>query len=131
MKVLVPACVFVATPLWAADPMGADAFETDTSGWTIIYQREGEPQGIEEYRPDRKVIWRFADGPCRYGEWFEAGGLICFVYEYRPDDVQCWSFEKGQGGLVARFENSETQPPLMEIGRSRAPLMCEGPEVGV
>ena len=74
--------------------------------------------------------WSFLDGRCQEGEWYEEAGLICFTYENQPDP-QCWSFEKGPSGLIARFENEPMQSELYEVEQSVEPLLCLGPDVGV
>ena len=79
---------------------------------------------------NRRVRWSFLDGECLDGQWYEAGDLICFVYDEMPDP-QCWSFFRRGGGIVARFENGSDGLELYQTREARGPLMCLGPEVGV
>lgn len=120
----------LAAPAPALAAMGAAEFDDYTSGKTFYYGSGGQAYGAEEYLPDRKVIWTFLDGECQRGEWYESDGLICFVYEIEPEP-QCWSFTRAAGGLIARFENDPDQTELYEVRRSREPLLCPGPDVGV
>ncbi|MCJ7874911.1 hypothetical protein [Phaeobacter sp. J2-8] len=125
------AVVISATSALAVD-MSAAEFEAYTTGKTLYYGAEGREYGVEEYMENRRVRWSFLDGRCREGEWYEdANGLICFVYEDRPDP-QCWSFERGSGGgLVARFQNDPEGTLLYEANRNDEPMLCLGPEIGV
>lgn len=115
----------VAEPL-----MSADAFEAYTQGKTLYYGYDGEPYGVERYLDDRKVIWSFLDGDCKTGFWYEDAGEICFLYEDRSDP-QCWTFAKGPGGLIARFENNPEATELYEAQDLGDEMICYGPDVGV
>lgn len=110
--------------------MTAQEFEDYTQGKTLYYGNGAEPYGAEIYLPNRRVRWSFLDGQCIEGEWYEADGLICFTYEDRTAP-QCWSFEQGQNGLIARFENNPAVTPLYEATESTEELLCLGPEIGV
>lgn len=110
--------------------MSGAEFDTYTRGKTFYYGAGGAPYGGEEYLDNRRVRWSFLDGRCQDGQWYEENGLICFVYETRPEP-QCWSFERSQNGLVARFEGESSLSELYEVEQSREPLMCLGPDLGV
>jgi len=110
--------------------MSSDEFDSYTLGKTFYYGSVGEPYGAEEYLENKRVRWSFLDGKCQEGVWYEEAGLICFVYENQPDP-QCWSFERGGGGMIARFENDPNLTELYEVEKSVEPLMCLGPEIGV
>jgi hypothetical protein len=112
--------------------MSAEEFDDYSRGKTFYYGSLGEPYGAEEYFDNRRVRWSFLDGKCAEGHWYEENGLICFVYEAEPDPgPQCWSFQKGPRGLIARFQNDPEQTLLYEVEQSDKPMMCLGPEVGV
>jgi len=119
-----------ALPAAAQDLMSAEEFDRYTIGKTFYYGSLGSPYGAEEYLDGRRVRWSFLDGKCLQGVWYEEAGLICFVYENQPDP-QCWSFQQGSGGLIARFENNPENTELYEVEKSVEPLLCLGPEVGV
>ncbi|GAA0298496.1 hypothetical protein [Rhodovulum strictum] len=128
-----PLIAALAAPVQAAEPqlMSGDEFERYATGKTLFYASRGIAYGAEQYLSGRRVIWTFLDGECTEGVWYESNGQICFAYEHRPDDPQCWSFYRSATGLMARFENDPTQTELIEVEQSREPLMCTGPEVGV
>lgn len=114
----------------AQDSMSAAEFDAYTQGKTLYYGRGGVAYGAEIYHKNRRVQWSFLDGQCKEGSWYEDAGMICFVYEDRPDP-QCWSFAESAAGLIARFENDPTSTELYEAQDSNEELLCLGPKVGV
>lgn len=130
MKLRLALLALLILPAAAHSQMSAAEFDAYTRGKTFYYGSLGQPYGGEEYLDDRRVRWSFLDGRCIDGEWYEDGGLICFVYEDRPDP-QCWSFHESGSGLTARFENDPGEIELYEVEQSAEPLMCLGPDVGV
>lgn len=130
MKKLAVLFVFLALPVMAQDLMTAEEFDAYTRGKTLFYGQNGQAYGAEVYHENRRVEWSFLDGECKTGEWYEAQGLICFVYDDNPDP-QCWSFIKGTGGLIARFENNPTTTELYEAQDIGEEMLCLGPKVGV
>ena len=54
--------------------------------------------------------------------------MLCFTYEDQPEDVNCWQFFRGAGGLVAQF--MEGGVPLSELAQTDEPMQCPGPMVG-
>ncbi|APE43003.1 hypothetical protein BOO69_05890 [Sulfitobacter alexandrii] len=120
----------LALPAAAQDLMTAEEFDAYTRGKTLFYGRGGTAYGAEVYHENRRVVWSFLDGDCREGEWYQDGQLICFVYEDNPDP-QCWSFSRGTGGLIARFENDPQTTELYEARDGDEEMICLGPKVGV
>lgn len=110
--------------------MNAEAFDSYTRGKTLYFGSDGEAYGVERYLDDRRVIWSFLDGKCKDGIWYEEAGQICFVYEDRPDP-QCWTFQEGPRGLIARFENDPEATELYEAQDIGEEMLCYGPDVGV
>ncbi|MGR3501455.1 hypothetical protein [Pseudaestuariivita sp.] len=134
MKHLAPLLFALATSvtaLSAQTPMTAEEFEAYTTGQTLYFGAEGAPYGAEQYLENRRVRWSFLDGKCTEGIWYEERGLICFLYEDRPDDPQCWSFVQTGDGLTALFQDQPGNTELYEARRSSEPMMCLGPDVGV
>jgi hypothetical protein len=123
------ACI-LALPALAQDLLTAEEFDTYTHGKTLFYGRNGTSYGAEIYHEKRRVTWSFLDGQCKEGEWYEADGLICFIYEDNTGP-QCWSFERGTNGLIARFENNPTTTELYEAQDVGDEMICLGPKVGV
>nr|WP_146344633.1 hypothetical protein [Phaeobacter marinintestinus] len=120
----------VATSVMADTQMSAEAFDAYTRGKTLFYGFDGVAYGVERYLKNRRVIWSFLDGDCKYGTWYEDSGLICFVYDDRPDP-QCWRFSEGPGGLTARFEDDPEATQLYEAEDIDEEMICYGPDVGV
>lgn len=121
------------TSLAAAEgkPITPEEFEAYVTGKTLLYGSTGGEYGGEDYLPGRKVRWSYLDGDCKSGYWYDQNDQVCFVYEDRPDDPQCWSFYLDGGKLTALFENDPEGSELYETGESAEPLYCKGPEVGV
>lgn len=111
-------------------PLGAAEFEAAVTGRTLYYNSGGEPYGVEQYLPGRKVIWAFLGDDCRKGEWYEDQGFICFVYEDTPEQ-QCWTFWQSDEGLLAKFKGDPFGLPLIAVEESPEPMACIGPNVGV
>lgn len=122
--------ILLGLPVAAQDLMTAEEFDAYTRGKTLFYGRNGNAYGAEVYHENRRVVWSFLDGECREGEWYQDGSLICFVYENNPDP-QCWSFARGTGGLIARFENDPQTTELYEAQDADEEMVCLGPKVGV
>lgn len=130
-QIVIPLSLMLLAPaLEAQDTMGAAAFEAYTQGKTFYYGAQGTAYGAEEYLSDRRVRWSFLDGDCQTGYWYKDDGLICFVYDDRPDP-QCWSFVKTANGLVARYLTETRETELYEVEQSDEPLECKGPRIGV
>lgn len=130
MKTLALLFALLAAPLAAQDLLTAEEFDAYTRGKTLFYGQNGQAYGAEIYHENRRVEWSFLDGECKTGEWYEDAGLICFVYEDNPNP-QCWSFTRGTGGLIARFENRPNTTELYEAEESGQEMLCLGPKVGV
>jgi hypothetical protein len=122
--------LMLALPASSQGLMTPEEFDTYTRGKTLFYGRGGTAYGAEIYHDNRRVTWSFLDGQCKDGEWYEAGGLICFVYDDNPNP-QCWSFAQGANGLIARFEDNPTTTELYEARNTDEEMICLGPKVGV
>jgi hypothetical protein len=124
----------LAVPAVAQSPMTGAEFESYVTGRTLTFAENGVVYGIEEYLPDRRVRWAFVEDECQEGTWYEAQvegrPMICFVYDYAPDDEQCWTFFRTARGLKARFMNDPEARELYEVQQSREPMMCLGPRIG-
>ena len=129
-RIILLCLAILSGPLYAGQPISAEAFDTYTRGKTLIYGQNGTPYGAEEYLENRRVRWSFLDGNCKDGIWYEQAGQICFVYEDRPEP-QCWTFTHGANGLIAQFENEPEGLELYEADMADEPMLCLGPDVGV
>lgn len=108
----------------------ATEFEAFASGTTLYFNRQGQPYGAEEYKPDREVIWTFLDGTCERGAWYNEGDTICFVYETQTS-AQCWNFLEADGQKRARVIGDTPANDLFVVGQDNRQLSCPGPGVGV
>ena len=119
-----------ARALETGEPMTAEEFEAYVTGRTLTFGINGQPYGIEQYLPGRRVIWAFIGEECREGSWFAMGPQICFEYDDEPGRLHCWTFFAGPDGLIARSEGVGVNE-LVEVQQTDAPMYCPGPDVGV
>ena len=120
-----------ATPAFADGPMTAAEFEAYTAGKTLTFGAAGNPAyGVEQYQPNRRVVWSFLEGDCSNGVWYESKGNICFRYDFDPEP-KCWKFHDDPEGLRAVFMNRPDMSVLYEAQDSGEPLICPGPDLGV
>jgi hypothetical protein len=116
----------------AGEPgMTPQAFEAASAGRTLHFSHLGQPFGSEQYLRGRRVLWRFADGSCQQGRWWDEGDEICFAYE-DGDGPQCWRFLPAPGGFAAALiENGADTGFVLDLAASdTSPLDCPGPDVG-
>ncbi|WP_112321418.1 hypothetical protein [Oceanibium sediminis] len=134
MKTLCTALVLVllGVPAGAEDLLNAEDFQSLAEGYTLYFDQAGRPYGAEQYLEDRQVIWQYADGTCTRGTWSGGEDTICFTYEDSPG-TQCWHFAARGRGFFARVAGLEAGAPseLALSGRSRSPLRCIAPDLGV
>jgi hypothetical protein len=127
------AALFLATlagPATAETPLSAEAFDAATEGATITYDYGGGLFGTEEYLPDRRVRWAFEGDLCIYGDWYQDGDEICFVYENDPTPA-CWHYFLEGGKIRGRYMGEGGGWEILESSRDGGPLPCAGPDVGV
>lgn len=130
MALALPLCL-MATPLKAEQPLSGAKFEALVTGWTLQFKSGGKAYGAEQYLPGRRVFWAFDGDQCKEGRWEEpVPNMICFHYE-PGTAAQCWAFYENEGRLRAEFQGSIGGLPLTETQRSRDPLACSAPELGV
>lgn len=128
---LVALATLAQTALAQGTPLNGQEFERYAEGRTIYYTFNGEPFGVEEYLPGKRVRWSFLDGQCKEGSWYQEGRFICFVYEDTPETPQCWTFFDEGSRLRALFLDDPTQTELFEVEDADEPMLCLGPDVGV
>jgi hypothetical protein len=125
------ALALLATTAAAQQAMTPQDFESAATGRTLHFTWLGQPFGSEHYFEGRRVLWRFADGSCQRGRWWDEGDRICFAYE-NGAGPQCWRFLPRAGGFAAALveQGAETGFVLELAGSDTAPLDCPGPWVG-
>ena len=122
--------LILAGPVYASDGMSAAEFDAYTAGKTLTFGSVGNPAyGVEQYQPNRRVVWSFLDGECSNGVWYESKGSICFRYDSDPEP-KCWKFYDEPDGFCAVFMNRPDTSALFEARDSRKPLICPGPNLG-
>lgn len=120
----------LASPSVAAEPVTIGEFEGFATGRTLTYSLGGEVYGIEQYLPDRRVLWAFKGDECHEGYYYEDQGQVCFVYDYEPTP-QCWRFFRDASGLRASFAGDPEGAEPAALAEAPGALVCPGPDVGV
>lgn len=123
--------LLIAAPVAAQEAMSPRRFEALAEGRTLYFTLDGVPFGAEAYFPDRRSLWRFADGTCAAGRWWDEGDRACFRYD-EDAAAQCWRFLQRPGGLAAELvENGVDTGFVLEMSHiDQVPLPCPGPKVG-
>jgi hypothetical protein len=131
MRRLALLLVLAATAAVADPTMTPQAFEAASAGRTLRFSYLGQPFGAEQYLSGRRVLWRFADGSCQHGRWWDEGDRICFAYD-NGNGPQCWRFLPRPGGFAAALiENGTETGFVLDLAASdTTPLDCPGPDTG-
>ena len=116
----------------APEPMTPRAFREYAEGYTLYFEKSGQPFGSERFDADGFTTWRFNDGSCIDGAWKAHGAQVCFFYGM-GSEVLCWRMMRDDEGILARLLGSgpDAGMELRIVGRDRAPLLCgeAGPEL--
>jgi hypothetical protein len=129
LRVLILLLSLMPAALIAQEVLSPEEFEAYSEGKTLYFALRGEPFGVEQYLPNRRAIWQYADGSCVKGYWYARRELICFIYD-GDSRVQCWNFLKKGEGFAARSEGADPSDDLDVIRRDEKPITCLGPDVG-
>ncbi len=114
----------LAAPVGAETPMTGAAFDDYATGRTLTFGLpDGRIFGVEQYLPDRRVIWSRLDGTCTDGIWYEDDTNICFLYENDPEP-KCWDVFRTEGGIRAEFATQPDTTVLFEAVENPVPLIC-------
>lgn len=104
-------------------PLDAEAFDRLTLGKRMDTYDPQTLYGVEEFLPGRRTIWRDGDG-CMQATWEQVGAQICFTYEDRPDDPDCWIYNIHEGELWGWFQG---QPGgfAVRLVPGTSPMQCD------
>lgn len=122
-----PVICLLATPVAAQDaPMTGSEFARYVKNRTLTYTYPDGTLGIEQYNPDRTVLWQFQGQECQKGVWYEDAGEICFVYEDDPSP-KCWIVYKTEKGIRSIYADRPSSLIVHNELSKSAPLICPGP----
>ena len=126
------AAITAGTAMGGETPVSPSEFRAYAEGYTLYFDREGEPFGSESFERGGKTRWRYNDGSCVRGAWRPHGAQLCFLYDGGGEDgaVLCWRMLRtDKGNLIARLlgagENNGLE--LTITGRDKKPLLCGDP----
>lgn len=132
-KILLVLALMLSAPAALADeePVSPTEFREYSEGYTLYFEKDGEPFGSERFEAGGKSRWRYNDGSCVRGAWREHGAQVCFLYESEgPDEreVLCWRMLRDEQGMFARLVSGENAGLELRVtGRDRKPLLCGDP----
>lgn len=119
------ALFLAASPVYAQEPMTGSEFDAYTKGRTLTFGLPNDQvHGVEQYLPNRQVIWSPAPGECVEGRWYAENQNICFVYEGDAEH-KCWQVFRTENGIRAEFQNRPSSSVLFEAVDNPAPLICD------
>ena len=114
----------LASAAAAQTPMTAAEFEAYVAGRIMSFGSQNDPTfGVEQYLPNRRVIWSTGDGTCTNGVWYESKGDICFRYDGDPEP-KCWEIYREGDGLRAVFTTRPNTTVIFETQDYTVPLIC-------
>ncbi|MDF1873821.1 hypothetical protein [Vannielia sp.] len=123
--------LLTAAPAFAEGPLTVEQFSEHVTGRTIWFSENGHLAGGEEYLPNKQVRWVNSAGECMTGYYDQLDDMICFHYDQKPNEPQCWTIFIEPEGLRHVFLNDPNMAVQLEIPDVDDPLLCLGPEVGV
>ena len=132
MRVFVLAALLTVAPALAAELVSPDEFRDYAEGWTLYFERDGEPFGSEAFEQGGKVRWRYSDGSCVRGAWRPHDDRLCFLFDSEDEGavVNCWEMRRDDRGLLARLVDGENAGLELRVTRrDRTPLLCGEPGV--
>lgn len=102
-----------------------EAFLDQATGRTLTFtsQSSGAVVGIEQFLNRKQSVWANASGRCTYGEIEVRGHLICFIYEDKPDPLNCWATFSDEDELLVISTRSRQVQRVTKI--TDRPVMCE------
>ncbi|HET7409951.1 MAG TPA: hypothetical protein VFJ13_07100 [Paracoccaceae bacterium] len=128
MRTLLAALLLMAVPALADDIVSPEEFREYAEGYTVYFERNGQPFGSESFEPGGKTRWRFNDGSCVRGVWQPQGAQLCFLYDMDSAGPLCWRMLRDDEGMVARLlDGPDAGMEIRIIGRDKAPLLCGEP----
>ena len=132
MRTLIIAVLLIAVPALADEPISPEEFRDFAEGWTLHFERDGEPFGSEAFEQGGKVRWRYSDGSCVRGAWRPRDQQLCFLYDSEGEGpvVNCWQMMRDDAGMFARLMDGENAGMELRVARrDRTPLLCGDPGV--
>lgn len=100
-------------------PLDAAAFDALTLGKRMDTFDPQRLYGIEDFLPGRRSIWKSEKG-CKTATWAQVGDQICFWYEDRPEDPDCWVYTLQDGVIWGWYQGRREGPVVRLVPGTRA-----------
>tara|TARA_R110002096_G_scaffold2793_3_gene14411 strand:+ start:2512 stop:2931 length:420 start_codon:yes stop_codon:yes gene_type:complete len=123
------AALVVTGAVAAQEIVTPEQFDEISTNKTLYFNSGERFHGAEQYFPNRKVTWKFANGECDQGFWFPQGDAICFSYTQNPEP-QCWNFIQDGDRFLARLLGGDPANDLELTFVDTKELLCEAPYLG-
>lgn len=104
-------------------PLDAEAFDQLTLGKRMDTYDPLRLYGVEEFLPGQRSVWRDAQG-CMRATWEQVGEMICFSYEDRPNDADCWVYTLREGELWGWYQGQPDGLAVRLVPAS-SPMICD------
>ena len=119
-------------PALAEDPVSPSEFREYAEGYTLYFERDGEPFGSETFEPGGHTQWRYVDGSCVKGVWRPHGAKICFYYG-EGSEILCWRMIRDDQGLLVRLlgDGEDAGMELRITRRDKEKPICGEPGRGI
>ena len=129
MRTLAAAFLLAAAPALAEDIVSPEEFREYAEGYTLYFERDGQPFGAESFEPGGQTRWRFNDGSCVRGVWRAHGAQLCFLYDMEDGSGPlCWRMLRDDEGMIARLlDGVDAGMEIRITGRDKTPLLCGEP----
>lgn len=79
--------------------------------------------GIEEFLPGQRSRWKDADR-CMQATWTQIGDQICFFYDDRPEEPDCWVY-KWHKGAIWGWYNGQPGGATVRLVPGNSPMSCD------
>lgn len=106
-------------------PMTPEEFGDYAEGYTLYFEKNGQPWGSESFDSEGGVIWRYPTGECLPGVWTGHDGLVCFYYG-PGTEVLCWAMwrEEDRMGGILMGDGEDAGLELEITRRDKVPVLC-------
>lgn len=101
----------------------ASEFDALTRGKRMDTFDPNNLYGIEEFLPGQRSVWRDSQG-CMRATWSQIGDQICFFYDDRPDQPDCWVYKVYKGAIWG-WHNGQLGGAIVRLVPGNSPMDCD------
>ena len=101
----------------------AETFDALTRGKRMDTYDPNNLYGVEEFLSGQRSVWRDTQG-CMSATWKQVGEQICFFYEDRPNDPDCWVYKEHKGAIWGWY-NGQPDGSVVRLVPGDSPMTCD------